>query len=139
TLKAETLSGGRKAVSALMMGADGQTADSQILLMADKVAFVQPNTKAITPMMTVTRDGMALNGNLVADGTIHGKHLVAGIEMQAPRIVGGHADFGNGRFVVDYAGNLYMNQGSRTGLKISSESIRVFDEHGVLRVVLGKL
>ncbi|RPD90365.1 DUF1983 domain-containing protein, partial [Neisseria weixii] len=35
TLKAETLSGGRKAVSALMMGADGQTADSQILLMAD--------------------------------------------------------------------------------------------------------
>ncbi|RPD86263.1 DUF1983 domain-containing protein [Neisseria weixii] len=125
TLKAETLSGGRKAVSALMMGADGQTADSQILLMADKVAFVQPNTKAITPMMTVTRDGMAINGNLVADGTILGKHLAANQTIQSPVINtgvinsvsfnSGSISIGNGAFTVDTAGNLYAKNGRFEG------------------------
>lgn len=125
TLKAETLSGGRKAVSALMVGADGQTADSQILLMADKVAFVQPNTKAITPMMTVTRDGMALNGNLVADGTILGRHIAANQTVEAPKINGGvvtaanfnggSINIGNGNFIVDSNGNLTARNGRFEG------------------------
>ncbi len=125
TLKAETLSGGRKAVSALMMGADGQTADSQILLMADKVGFVQPNTKQIVPMMTVTPQGMALNGNLVADGTVLGRHLAAQITVEAPKINGGemsatsfnggNINIGNGNFVVDWLGNLYAKNGRFDG------------------------
>ena len=133
TLKAETLSGGRKAVSALIMGADGQTADSQILLMADKVGFVQPDTKQIVPMMTVTRDGMALNGNLVADGTILGRHVAANQTIESPVINGatvnagtfrgGNINIGNGNFVVDSNGNLYAKSGQFEGRVIADEIV----------------
>ncbi|MRN38618.1 host specificity protein J [Neisseria sp. N95_16] len=125
TLKAETLAGGRKAVSGLMMGADGQTADSQILLMADKVGFVQPHTSKIIPMMTVTRNGMALNGDLVADGTILGRHIAAKQTISAPIInggkvsassfLGGNINIGNGNFTVDSNGNMTAKNGRFEG------------------------
>lgn len=144
TLKAETVAGGRKAVSALMLGADGATADSQILLMADKVAFVQPNTKQIVPMMSVSGNGMAVNGDLVADGTILGRHIAAYTDLRAPvihggvinaaqmnsgHLNGGSINIGNGNFTVDSAGNLVANSGRFNGTiyadKIDGDVLRM--------------
>ncbi|PJO77717.1 DUF1983 domain-containing protein [Neisseria brasiliensis] len=140
TLKAETLAGGRKAVSGLMMGVDGQTADSQILLMADKVGFVQPHTSKIIPMMTVTRNGMALNGDLVADGTILGRHIAAKQTISAPEIIGAGGKFHlrkDGTVVI--SSNPVTKVGKKVGYYLDGDRTEVYDENGVLRVRLGKL
>lgn len=85
--------GNRKAVAGLALGADGRTGDSQMLVMADKFALVQPNTTTIkAPFVVATVNGqtkMALAGDLIADGTILGKHLAASQTISAPNISGG--------------------------------------------------
>lgn len=136
--------GSRKAVAGLALGADGATGDSQMIVMADKFALAQPNTQSIqAPFVVTTVNGqakMALNGDFVADGTILGKHIAASQTIQAPIINGGSLNIGNGRFVVNHQGQVGISAANgNVGMKINNDFIAVYDEHGRLRVKLGKL
>ena len=109
-LKVETVSGGRKVIAGLSLGADGQTGDSQMLVYADKFAVVDPKSKDLkSPFVIQTVGGktqMALSGDFVADGLIHGRHIAAGQTLSSPSIEGGSLNIGNGMFTVSPSGAL---------------------------------
>lgn len=109
-LKVETVSGGRKVIAGLSLGADGQTGDSQMLVYADKFAVVDPKSKDLkSPFVIQTAGGktqMALSGDFVADGLIHGRHIAAGQTLSSPSIEGGSLNIGNGMFTVSPSGAL---------------------------------
>ena len=143
-LKVETVSGGRKVIAGLALGADGQTGDSQMLVYADKFAVVDPKSKVLkSPFVVQTVGGktqMALSGDFVADGLIHGRHIAAGQTLSSPSIEGGSLNIGGGRFSVSNTGQVSISAASgNVGLKMTNDRIEVYDEKGVLRVRLGKL
>jgi len=143
-LKVETVSGGRKVIAGLALGADGQTGDSQMLVYADKFAIVDPKSKVLkSPFVVQTAGGktqMALSGDFVADGLIHGRHIAAGQTLSSPSIEGGSLNIGGGRFSVSNTGQVSISAASgKVGMKITNDRIEVYDENGVLRVKLGKL
>ena len=143
-LKVETVSGGRKVIAGLALGADGQTGDSQMLVYADKFAIVDPKSKILkSPFVVQTVGGktqMALSGDFVADGLIHGRHIAAGQTLSSPSIEGGSLNIGGGRFSVSNTGQVSISAASgKVGMKITNDRIEVYDENGVLRVKLGKL
>lgn len=109
-LKVEMVSGGRKVIAGLSLGADGQTGDSQMLVYADKFAIVDPKSKDLkSPFVVQTAGGktqMALSGDFVADGLIHGRHIAAGQTLSSPVIEGGSLNIGGGRFSVSGDGAL---------------------------------
>ena len=109
-LKVETVSGGRKVIAGLSLGADGQTGDSQMLVYADKFAVVDPKSKDLkSPFVVQTAGGktqMALSGDFVADGLIHGRHIAAGQTLSSPSIEGGSLNIGGGQFTVSSDGSL---------------------------------
>ena len=144
TLKTQAFGNNRRAISGIAVGADSKTAEGHILMMADKVMFVDPNSNQIVPALLVeVKDGravMGLNGDLISDGTIHGRHIVAGAKIVSPRIEGGSLSIGDGRFTVSNDGEVQISSGkANVGMKISNDRIDVYDEQGVLRVRLGKL
>lgn len=144
TLKTQAFGNNRRAISGIAVGADSKTAEGHILMMADKVMFVDPNSNQIVPALLVeVKDGravMGLNGDLISDGTIHGRHIVAGAKIVSPRIEGGSLSIGDGRFTVSNDGEVQIASGkANVGMKISNDRIDVYDEQGVLRVRLGKL
>ena len=143
-LKVETVSGGRKVIAGLALGADGQTGDSQMLVYADKFAVVDPKSKILkSPFVVQTAGGktqMALSGDFVADGLIHGRHIAAGQTLSSPSIEGGSLNIGGGRFSVSNTGQVSISAASgNVGMKITNDRIDVYDENGVLRVRLGRL
>ena len=143
-LKVETVSGGRKVIAGLALGADGQTGDSQVLVYADKFAVVDPKSKDLkSPFVVQTAGGktqMALSGDFVADGLIHGRHIAAGQTLSSPSIEGGSLNIGGGRFSVSNTGQVSISAASgNVGMKMTNDRIEVYDENGVLRVRLGKL
>ena len=143
-LKVETVSGGRKVIAGLALGADGQTGDSQMLVYADKFAIVDPKSKILkSPFVVQTAGGktqMALSGDFVADGLIHGRHIAAGQTLSSPVIEGGSLNIGGGRFSVSNTGQVSISAASgNVGMKMTNDRIEVYDEKGVLRVRLGKL
>lgn len=143
-LKVETVSGGRKVIAGLALGADGQTGDSQMLVYADKFAVVDPKSKVLkSPFVVQTAGGktqMALSGDFVADGLIHGRHIAAGQTLSSPSIEGGSLNIGGGRFSVSNTGQVSISAASgNVGMKMTNDRIEVYDEKGVLRVRLGKL
>ena len=144
TLKTQAFGNNRRAISGIAVGADSKEAEGHILMMADKVMFVDPNSNQIVPALLVeVKDGravMGLNGDLISDGTIHGRHIVAGAKIVSPRIEGGSMSIGDGRFTVSNDGEVQIASAkANVGMKISNDRIDVYDEQGVLRVRLGKL
>lgn len=134
-IKTETIAGGRKVFAGLTLGADGQTGESEVLVWADKFAVVEPTTKQIKPMFTVTKGKVALSGDLVADGTVQGRHIAAGVSLTAPEITGA-----GGKFRLAKDGTVTIQSSpNRVGLKITGDAIEVYDENGVLRVKMGRL
>ncbi|UOO87507.1 phage tail protein [Neisseria arctica] len=140
TLKVETISGGRKVASGLALGADGQTGDSQILLYADKLALVNPSSKAISPPFVVTTKAgggaqMALDGDFIATDSILARHIAANQKittpiLDAPTINAGRLNSttinnGNGAFTVNEAGDLYARNGRFEGV-IRADKIEGF-------------
>ena len=130
TVKVETLSGGRKVVAGLALGADGATGDSQVLIYADKFGLVNPSSKAIdVPFAVTTAAGgsakMALKGDFIATGSILARHIKASQSittpiLSAPTINAGQINStainnGAGNFTVDAAGNLYAKSGTFEG------------------------
>ena len=98
TLKTEAIAGGRRAVAGVAVGADGKTGSGEILLMADKVAYVDPKDKTVTPaFVTVIENGrakQALNGDLFASGSVLAKHLAANLTVEAPTLNGATVNAG---------------------------------------------
>ena len=130
SLKVEAISGGRKAVAGLALGADGATGDSQVLIYADKFGLVNPSSKAIDIPFTVTNKAggsaqMALKGDFIATDSILARHikasqLITTPILSAPTINAGQINStsinnGNGNFTVDAAGNLYAKSGTFEG------------------------
>ena len=124
-LKVETVSGGRKVIAGLALGADGQTGDSQMLVYADKFAIVDPKSKILKSPFVVQTDGgktqMALSGDFVADGLIHGRHIAAGQTLSSPSIEGGSLNIGGGQFTVSSDGSL-VSQNAVVRGRIEGES-----------------
>ena len=124
-LKVETVSGGRKVIAGLALGADGQTGDSQMLVYADKFAIVDPKSKILKSPFVVQTDGgktqMALSGDFVADGLIHGRHIAAGQTLSSPVIEGGSLNIGGGQFTVASDGSLVAQNAVVRG-RIEGES-----------------
>ena len=124
-LKVETVSGGRKVIAGLALGADGQTGDSQMLVYADKFAIVDPKSKILKSPFVVQTDGgktqMALSGDFVADGLIHGRHIAAGQTLSSPSIEGGSLNIGGGQFTVASDGSLVAQNAVVRG-RIEGES-----------------
>ena len=130
TVKVETLSGGRKVVAGLALGADGATGDSQVLIYANKFGLVNPSSKAIDIPFAVTTDAggsakMALKGDFIATNSILSRHIKASQSittpiLSSPTINAGQINStainnGNGNFTVDAAGNLYAKSGRFEG------------------------
>lgn len=90
TLKTEAVTGGRRVIAGLALGADGQTGDSQMLVYANKFAMVDPAGKSVkTPFVVVTENGqtkMALDGDMIATGAVLAKHIAAGQTIQTPTL-----------------------------------------------------
>ena len=98
TLKTEAISGGRKAIAGIAIGADGQAGSGEILLMSNKVGYVDPKDKSVTPaFVTVIENGkakQALNGDLFATGSILAKHIAANQTIEAPTLNGATVNAG---------------------------------------------
>ncbi len=124
-LKVETVSGGRKVIAGLALGADGQTGDSLVAVYADKFAIVDPKSKILkSPFVVQTVGGktqMALSGDFVADGLIHGRHIAAGQTLSSPSIEGGSLNIGGGQFTVSSDGSLVAQNAVVRG-RIEGES-----------------
>ena len=123
-IKTETIARGRKVFAGLTLGANGQTAESEVLVWANKFAVVEPTTNQIKPMFTVTKGKVALSGDLVADGTVQAKHIqttaLSAISSNLGNVTAGNLSSvsinnGNGKFRVDAQGNLYAKSGRFEG------------------------
>ena len=132
TVKTEVVASGKKVVAGLALGADGATGETQFNVHAQKFA-VWDGTMLKPVFAVVTQNGKtqtAISGDLIADGTIHGKHIAAGQTIQSPiinastingatvnsgMINGGQISIGNGNFVVDSNGNLVAKSGRFEG------------------------
>lgn len=132
TIKTEAIAGGRKAIAGIALGAqvDNKTAESSVIVMADKFGIVKnAGDSNVRPIFTIADNKAALNGDLIASGVILGKHIRAGQAIAAPNINGGKVtgttiNNGNGTFSVDANGNMTAKSGRFGGL-VSGGSINI--------------
>ena len=117
--------------------------EGQFGVVADK--FFVGNTQngsIVAPFIVKTVGNTAtvvLKGDLIADGTILGKHIAASQTISAPNIVGGSLNIAD-RFKVMTNGYVLIQAATgNTGMKLTSERIDVYDTSGKLRVRMGKL
>lgn len=92
TIKTQVVAGGRTAIAGIALGAssDGKTAESSVIVMADKFCVVKNATDGtVQNVFTLANGRLALSGDLIADGTILGQHIRASQEIRTPRITGG--------------------------------------------------
>ena len=138
-IKTETIARGRKVFAGLTLGADGQTAESEVLVWADKFAVVEPTTQEVKPFFTVTKGKVALSGDLIADGTVQAKHIqtttLSAISSNLGNVTAGNLSSvsinnGNGKFRVDAQGNLYAESGTFKGTvyadKIEGDVLKMY-------------
>ncbi|MDE8034563.1 DUF1983 domain-containing protein, partial [Actinobacillus equuli subsp. equuli] len=114
TLKTQVIAGGHKAIAGIVLGAesDGKTTESSVILMADKFGVVKNAADGnVVSMLSVVNNKVAVNGDLIADGTILGKHIRAQQTLSSPNINGG-----------TITGNK-INGGTVTGSIISGSTI----------------
>ena len=114
TLKTQVIAGGRKAIAGIAIGAsaDNRTAESSVIVMADKFSVVKnAQDGAVKPVFSVINGRTAINGDLVADGSIIGNKIQANTQISAPIIQGGQVNIGNGTFMVNANGHMIANSG----------------------------
>ncbi|WP_434352978.1 phage tail protein [Psychrobacter sp. HD31] len=142
TIKTQAIAGGKRAIAGISIGAmaNKKTVESQVIVMADKFGVVKnASDGTVKPMFSVVNNQVAVNGDLIAEGTILGKHIKANQTLTAPVINGGQLNINN-RFIVDKYGKTTIQSATgNKGLKITHEKIEVYDDAGRLRVRLGKL
>lgn len=140
SLQTQAFGNGRRAISGIAVGADSKTAEGQIMMMADKVMFVDPNSNQIVPAMVVDvkngRSTLGLNGDLIADGTIHGRHIAASQTIQSPTIIAGTLRMGT--FSVNPDGGFQSSVSAGGGSAVMNQHGFVArDSTGGLRILLG--
>lgn len=140
SLRTQAFGNGRRAISGIAVGADSKTAEGHIMMMADKVMFVDPNSNQIVPAMVVDvkngRSTLGLNGDLIADGTIHGRHIAASQTIQSPTIIAGTLRMGT--FSVNPDGGFQSSVSAGGGSTIMNQHGFVArDSTGGLRILLG--
>lgn len=133
TIKTQAIAGGKRALAGIAVGAmaNETTAESQVIVMADKFGVVKNAADGVVkPMLTVVNNQVAVNGDLIADGTILGKHIKANQTITAPKINGGELNinnkfkvdrFGNGRF----EGDVVLKNGQVDTLQIAGDAVTV--------------
>ena len=92
TIKTQVVAGGRTAIAGIALGAssDGRTAESSVIVMADKFGVVKnAGDGQVKPIFSIVNGSTALSGDLIADGSIVGRHIRANTELSAPNIKGG--------------------------------------------------
>ncbi|QLB40785.1 phage tail protein [Mannheimia pernigra] len=92
TIKTEAISGGRTAIAGISLGAsaNARTVESSVIIMANKFAVVKnASDSQVVPMFSVADNKVALNGDLISNGTILGRHLKANEMIESPVIQGG--------------------------------------------------
>ena len=142
TIKTQAIAGGRTAIAGIALGAssDGKTAESSVIVMADKFGVVKNATDGtVRNVFTLANGRLVLSGDLIADGAILGQHIKANQTIQSPVINGGSLNINN-RFIVNGSGGVTIRANSgNVGMVITNDRIDVYDESGNLRVRLGKL
>ena len=144
TIKTQVVAGGRTAIAGIALGAssDGRTAESSVIVMADKFGVVKnAGDGQVKPIFSIVNGSTALSGDLIADGSIVGRHIRANQSLDSPIINGGRLNIGDGRFAVDSHGQVAIrtNANANIGLSITNDTIIVYDENGRVRVKIGKL
>lgn len=145
TIKTQVIGGGRTAIAGIALGAssDGNTAESSVIVMADKFSVVaNANDGNVKPVFSVANGQVGIRGDLLADGSIIGRHIQANQEIRAPRISGGEIDIsGNdGILRVGRTGNFLVRASSQNrGLVMNNDQIIVYDNNGKIRVKIGRL
>jgi hypothetical protein len=85
---------------------------------------------------------LLVHGDMIGLGTIAGDRFVAGSEISAPFIRGGHIEIGgaNGTFAVDVNGGvLIKSSGTNARMEIINDRLQVYDDTGALSVRIGRL
>lgn len=140
TLTTETIGAdGQKIVSGFTSLNDGKS--SEFVIQADRFAVINKQNGETKMPFVLANNKLALDGDMIATGSISGDKIVAGTEIQAPIVKGGEIDIGGGRFKVSKSGqvDIRADTSRNVGLAITSERIDVYDENGQLRVRIGRL
>lgn len=123
TIKTQAIAGGKRAIAGIAIGAmaDEETAESEVIVMADKFGVVKDaDDGTVKPMFSLVNNQAAFNGDLIADGTILGKHIKANQTLSAPIINGGSLNINN-RFKVDKYGNMTAKSGRFEGAVLANK------------------
>lgn len=141
TIKTEAqTAGGQKVVTGISQTADGITNTSKVTILADKFEVVSANRgNPVQPFVVKTVNGRAqvgINGDLIADGTIQGRHIAAGQTIQSPTIVAGALRMGTFSMNPDGSFESSAKEGA-AGMSLFQYGLVIRDEHGRIRVVLG--
>ncbi|AUI65634.1 MULTISPECIES: phage tail protein [Glaesserella] len=87
TIQAVAITGGKKAIAGISMGASGS--ESSVIVMADKFNVVKNAQDGnVKPMFGVVNNKVAVNGDLIADGTVSAR-MMATDSVQAGAIAAG--------------------------------------------------
>ncbi|WP_077929200.1 host specificity protein J [Wohlfahrtiimonas populi] len=99
-------------ITGFKFGTNGE--QSIFNIMADSfVLSNEVNGEVVTPFIW-SQNKLALDGDLIATGTIKGEALIAGSTINAPNIFGGQLNIGNGSFKVASNGALSIGDGNFT-------------------------
>jgi predicted phage tail protein len=134
TIKTQVVGGGRTAIAGIALGAssDGKTAESSVIVMADKFGVVKNAADGtVQNVFTIADGNTALSGNIAVKGDVLGS-----------RFIGGEIDISgkDGVLKVGRTGSFLMRASNQNrGLVMNNDQIIVYDERGVVRVKIGRL
>ena len=134
TIKTQVVAGGRTAIAGIALGAssDGRTAESSVIVMADKFGVVKNAADgAVQNIFTIANGRTALSGSIAVQGDVLGS-----------RFIGGEIDISgkDGVLKVGKTGSFLMRASNQNrGLVMKNNQILVYDEQGNVRVKIGYL
>lgn len=133
TIKTQAIAGDRKAIAGIAIGAetDGKTAESSVIVMADKFAVVKNDKDdQVKPVFTIADNKVALNGDIAVKGDLIGN-----------RFVGGEIDISgkDGELKVGRSGVFVLRSSKHNeGLYMDNQNIIIYDSKGRIALNIGK-
>ena len=133
TIKTQAIAGDRKAIAGIAIGAetDGKTAESSVIVMADKFAVVKNDKDdQVKPVFTIADNKVALNGDIAVKGDLIGN-----------RFVGGEIDISgkDGELKVGRSGVFVLRSSKHNeGLSMDNQNIIIYDSKGRIALNIGK-
>ena len=114
---------GQKIVSGFTSLNDGKS--SEFVIQADRFAVINKQNGETKMPFVLANNKLALDGDMIATGSISGDKIVAGTEIKAPIIKGGRVesghfaggslDIGNGNCTIQENGDFYAKNGKFEG------------------------